>query len=34
MCGPVTLFATAGQKSFSTWINNPWPWDYPEGGKK
>lgn len=34
MCGPITLFATADQKSFSAWINNPWPWDYPEGGKK
>ena len=34
MCGPITLFATADQKSYSAWINNPWPWDYPEGGKR
>ncbi len=32
--GPVTMFATANGKRWSCWINDPWPWDYPEGGKK
>ena len=32
--GPVTLFATANGKNWSSWVNDPWPWDYPEGGKK
>lgn len=32
--GPLTMTATAAGKSWSSWINAPWPWDYPEGGKK
>lgn len=32
--GPVTLFAAANGKSWSSWVNDPWPWDYSEGGKK
>ena len=34
MYGPVTLFATADQKNWNGWVMDPWPWDYPEGGKK
>ena len=34
MYGPVTLFATAAQKNWNGWVMDPWPWDYPEGGKK
>jgi len=34
MYGPVTLFATADHKNWNCWIMDPWPWDYPEGGKK
>ena len=34
MCGPITMAATANHKSYSCWINNPWPWDFPEGGMK
>ena len=34
MYGPVFQRTTAMQKNFSTWIQNPWPWDYPEGGTK
>lgn len=34
MYGPITLTAVAGQKNFSSWIKNPWPWDYMEGGKQ
>jgi spore coat protein JB len=32
--GPLFQSATAGQKAFSTWIKNPWPWDLMEGGKQ
>ena len=32
--GPLFQGSTAGQKSFSCWIKNPWPWDFPEGGKQ
>ena len=34
MYGPISMLAAADQKSYSCWIRNPWPWDYPEGGKK
>jgi len=34
MYGPVTMFATAGRKDWNCWIMDPWPWDFPEGGKK
>lgn len=34
MYGPVTMFATAGQKGWNCWVMDPWPWDFPEGGKK
>ncbi len=34
MYGPVTLFATANGKNWASWVSDPWPWDYPEGGKK
>ncbi|MDE6107979.1 MAG: spore coat protein CotJB [Oscillospiraceae bacterium] len=33
MHGPLFQCSTANQKTFSSWISNPWPWDYPEGGK-
>lgn len=32
--GPLLVNNTASQKNFSAWIKNPWPWDYPEGGKQ
>ena len=32
--GPLFQSSTAGQKSFSYWLKNPWPWDFPEGGKQ
>lgn len=31
--GPITRADLQGMGSF-TWVNNPWPWDYYEGGKK
>lgn len=34
MYGPVTLFSAASGKNWSGWVGDPWPWDYPEGGKK
>ena len=33
MYGPLVQSAAAAQKSFSSWIAEPWPWNYPEGGK-
>lgn len=32
--GPITHSATANKKGWSAWMGDPWPWDYPEGGKK
>lgn len=32
--GPLFQSSAAGQKSFSCWIKNPWPWDLQEGGSK
>lgn len=32
--GPLLVNNVASQKSFSAWLKNPWPWDYPEGGKQ
>lgn len=32
--GPLFQSATAGQKTFSAWLKNPWPWDLMEGGKQ
>lgn len=32
--GPLFQMNVAKQKDFSAWIKNPWPWDFPEGGKK
>lgn len=32
--GPLCMRNVASQKDFSAWIKNPWPWDFPEGGKK
>lgn len=31
--GPLTQYATAQSKTFN-WVNDPWPWNLPEGGKK
>ncbi len=31
--GPITMPAVASHDSFSCWIKDPWPWDFPEGGK-
>lgn len=31
--GPLFQSSTAAQKAFSSWICDPWPWDYREGGK-
>lgn len=33
MHGPLFQSSTASQKKFSSWISDPWPWDYPKGGK-
>lgn len=33
MHGPLFQSSAANQKMFSSWICDPWPWDYPEGGK-
>ncbi len=32
MYGPITQPATAGSKTW-TWLKDPWPWNYQEGGK-
>lgn len=32
MCGPLTHRAVAENGSF-TWLKDPWPWNFPEGGK-
>ena len=32
--GPLFQTAVANQKSFSCWIKDPWPWDFPEGGNQ
>lgn len=31
--GPLFQSSAAGQKAFSSWICDPWPWDFREGGK-
>lgn len=31
--GPITQPATADAESY-TWLNDPWPWNFQEGGKK
>ena len=33
MCGPLTHRAVAESEAF-TWLADPWPWNYQEGGKK
>ena len=33
MHGPLFQSSAAAQETFASWIRNPWPWDYPEGGK-
>ena len=33
MYGPLTLSATASQDNYS-WLNDPWPWNFQEGGEK
>ena len=33
MYGPLTLSAAADSDCF-TWLNDPWPWERPEGGKR
>lgn len=33
MYGPLTQLAAANQEEF-TWIDDPWPWNYKEGGEK
>lgn len=33
MYGPLTHSATAKGDHFA-WLKDPWPWNYPEGGKK
>ena len=32
--GPVTQAATANAQSWSAWLNDPWPWNYQEGGTR
>lgn len=32
MYGPITLSAAADSDCF-TWLNDPWPWEAPKGGK-
>ena len=34
MFGPITMNAVADSRDWNCWIMDPWPWDYPEGGKK
>lgn len=33
MYGPLVRGAAAMQKSYSSWINDPWPWNFQEGGE-
>lgn len=33
MCGPVTQMSTADFDSY-IWFQDPWPWEYTEGGKR
>lgn len=33
MYGPLTQTSTANCESY-TWLKDPWPWNYQEGGKK
>lgn len=34
MYGPLCLKASAMQKSFESWLRDPWPWEYKKGGKQ
>ena len=34
MHGPITQFATAGSKNWNALLQDPWPWNYQEGGMK
>ena len=34
MYGPLCMKAAAMQKSFESWIRDPWPWEYKKGGKQ
>lgn len=34
MHGPIRFSAVADQKSWNSWVKDPWPWCYPEGGDK
>lgn len=31
--GPLIQYDTAQAANYSTWIQDPWPWNYTEGGK-
>lgn len=31
MYGPLHQTSTANSKSWSAWLSDPWPWNYPEG---
>ena len=33
MYGPLTQAAAANSDNY-TWLADPWPWNFPEGGKK
>ncbi|MEG0764896.1 MAG: spore coat protein CotJB [Pseudoflavonifractor sp.] len=32
--GPLTQGATANELSWAAWQQDPWPWNFPEGGAK
>ena len=32
--GPVTQMAAANAKAWASWLGDPWPWNYQEGGTK
>lgn len=33
MHGPLFQKAAANEKSWASWLKDPWPWNYTEGGK-
>lgn len=34
MYGPLFQYTTANAKSWASWLQDPWPWNYPEGGNQ
>lgn len=33
MHGPLFMKSAANEKSWASWLKDPWPWNYTEGGK-